>query len=82
MNELNSSEKRGVDMNKKLQYNEYGAPIQNIPKWCNLISWIFRKTGNLFYPKFKLVAVWFWVRAYAWGDLQSYVRIKGYKKWK
>lgn len=74
-------------MKKKLLYNEYGAPIQNNPKWCDLISWILRKISSLFYPgltsipgKRYSIYMWFQSEAYAWADLQCFTNIKGYKK--
>ena len=70
-------------MKKKLQYNEYGANIQQNPKWCDLISWILYKISGAFYPlyrhKHQFLYIWFQAEAYSWGDIQCYARVKGYK---
>ena len=64
----------------KLTYNEYGAPTQNNPGWCNLISRVLRKTSNLFYPKHESIYIWLQSEAYAWGDIQCLSIIKGYMR--
>ncbi len=66
-------------MEEKLRYNEYGANIQENPKWCNLISWILRKISSLFYPRYESIYIWFQASAYSWGDIQCLSGIKGYK---
>ena len=67
-------------MKTKLTYNEYGAPLQNNPKWCDIISWMLYKVSSLFYPNHKSIYIWFQAEAYSWGDIQCLSGIKGYKK--
>ena len=66
-------------MKKALRYNEYGAPIQRNPMWCDFLSWVLRKISGLFYPKHRSIYIWLQAKAYAWGDIQCYTDIKGYK---
>jgi len=77
-------------MTKLILYNEYGAPIQQNPKICDLISWIFARTGRLFYSLnggwekldngtlLDRISRFCRTECYAWGDLQCYTRLKGY----
>jgi hypothetical protein len=64
---------------KTIRYNEYGAPIDKNPTWCNVIGWVLNRIGKLFYPRYFNLAIWFWSWAYAWNDVQLMPRIKGFK---
>ena len=76
----------------RLTYNEYGAPEQENPKWADLVSWMFNRIASIFYrlnggvekvnngSRLDRITFWFWTEAYAWGDLQCYSWIKGYRQ--
>lgn len=78
---------------KTIHYNEYGAPIEKNPGWCNFLSRLFNELGGICFTLngglekaldknnwLSRLMWWLWVESYAWSDLQCKSEIKGYRQ--